>query len=121
MNRAALGPQKTGVHSSATPREGGKLTILPIDVNYRLAADGKSWMTQRRKRRKSRHGDHMTGDWETFSWHPALQGAVNGLASYALRTSGAQNVAEALAEVERIGAMLIRALSPRYEVKERAA
>ncbi len=30
-------------------------------------------------------------------------------------------MAEALAEVERIGAMLTRALSPRYKVKERAA
>ena len=113
--------QKTAVLSSAKLRQGSKLTVIPIDVNYRLAADGKSWMIQRRKCRKSRHGDHMTGDWETFSWHPTLEGAVNGLASYALRTSGVQSVAEALAEVERIGAMLIRALSPRYEVKERAA
>ena len=117
----ALGPQKTAVPSSAKPRQGGKLTVIPIDVNYRLAADSQSWMTQRCKRRKSRHGDHTTGDWETFSWHPTLEGAVNSLASYNLRTSGAQSVAEALAEVERIGAMLIRALSPRYEVKERAA
>ena len=77
-------------------------------------------MTQRRKHRKSRHGDHMTGDWETFSWHPTLEGAVNGLTSYVLRTAGVQNVVEA-SEMERIGAMLTRALSPRYEVGERAA
>ncbi len=118
MSRAPLSPQKTAVHSSAKPRQHGKLTVIPIDVNYRLAADSQSWMTQRRKHRKSRHGDHMTGDWETFSWHPTLEGAVNGLASYALRTSGVQSVAEALAEVERISATLIRALSPRFEVRE---
>ncbi len=118
MSRAPLGPQKKAVHSSAKPCQGGKLTVIPIDVNYRLAADGKSWMTQQRKYRKSRHVDHMTDDWETFSWHPTLEGAVNGLASYDLRTSGAQSVAEALAEVERISATLIRALSPRFEVRE---
>ncbi len=109
------------VLSSAKPRQRGKLTVIPIDVNYRLAADGKSWMIQRRKCRKSRHGVDMTGDWETFAWHPTLEGAVNGLASYDLRTSGVQTVADALAEVERIGTTLTRALSPRYEVKERAA
>ena len=118
MNRAPLGPQETAVPSSAKPRQRIKLTTIPIDTNYRLAADGNAWMIQRRKRRKSRHGDHMTGDWETFSWHPTLEEAVNALASYALRTSGAQSVAEALAEVERISATLVRALSPRFEVKE---
>ena len=109
------------VPSPAKPRQRDKLTAIPIDPNCRLAADSNSWMIQRCKRRKSRHGDHMIGDWETFSWHPTLEGAVNTLADYELRTSGAQSVAEALAEVERIGAMLTRALSPRYEVKERAA
>ncbi len=118
MNRAPLGPQETAVPSSAKPRQGGKLTVIPIDVNYRLAADGKSWMIQRRKCRKSRHGDDMTGDWETFSWHPTLEGAVNSLASYDLRTSGVQSVAQALAEVERISTTLIHALSPRFEVRE---
>ena len=118
MNRAPLGPQKKVVPSSAKPRQRIKLTTIPIDANYRLAADNQSWMIQRRKHRKSRHGDHITGDWETFSWHPTIEGAVNQLADYELRASGAQSVAEALAEVERISATLIRALSPRFEIKE---
>ena len=118
MSCATLGPQETAVPSVAKPRQGGKLTVIPIDVNYRLAADSQSWMIQRRKCRKSRHSDHTTGDWETFAWHPTLEGAVNGLASYDLRTSGAQSVAEALVEVERISTTLIRALSPRFEIRE---
>ncbi len=99
----------------------GTLTILPFDDRYRLAGDRYSWMIQKHRRRKTRRGNAVVDDWETLSWHPTLQGTVNVLAEYALRTSGTQSVAEALAEVERIGAMLTRALGPRYEVKERAS
>lgn len=45
--------------------------------------------------------------------------AVNALAELKLRTAGTQTIAEALAEVRNIGAMIVRALNPQYEVKER--
>ena len=52
MSRIPLGPQKKKMHGSARPRQHGKLTVIPIDVDDRLAADSQSWMTQRRKHRK---------------------------------------------------------------------
>ncbi len=99
----------------------GTQTILPIDDRCRLAGDRYSWMIQKHRRRKTRRGNAVVDDWETFSWHPTIEQAVNALADYQLRTSGAQTLADALAEVKRINAALTRALSPRLEVKERAA
>ncbi len=95
-----------------------KLTILPVTSNLRLAADAHAWMIQKCKRRKDRRDGIITDEWKASSWHPTLDGAVNALVGYQLRTSGVQTVAEALAEVERISATLIRALSPRFEVRE---
>ncbi len=113
--------REKGVPSSAKPRQRDKPTAIPIDPNYRIAGDSKSWMIQRRKRRKARRGGFITDEWKAFSWHPTIEQAVNALADYQLRTSGAQTLADALAEVKRINAALTRALSPRLEAKERSA
>ncbi len=116
MNR-----HKKAVPSVAQARQRGKLTVIPIDADYRLTADSQSWMIQRCKRRKARRGGFITDEWKAFSWHPTLEQAVNALADYQLRTSGVQTLADALAEVKRIKAALTRALSPRFEIKENAA
>lgn len=104
--------------SAAQPRQRGKLTVIPIDSDYQLAADSQSWMIQRRKRRKARHGGVITDEWEAFSWHPTLQGAVNALAEYQLRTSGVQTLADALVKVKHTNATLIKALSPHWMTGE---
>ncbi len=121
MSRAYLSSQEKAVASVAQHRQRGKLTVIPIDADYQLTADSQSWMIQRCKRRKARRGGFITDEWKAFSWHPTLEQAVNALADYQLRTSGVQTLADALAEVKRIKAALTRALSPRFEIKEKAA
>ena len=58
-------------------------------------------------------------EWKSISYHVTLENAVNALTELKLRTAGTQTIAEALAEVRNIGAMMVRALNPQYEVKER--
>ncbi len=96
----------------------GTLTILPIGDRYRLAGDRYSWMIQKHRWRKARRGNVIVNDWKTLSWHVSLEQAVNVFAEHALRTSGAQTLTDALAETRRIGTLLTKALSPRFEVKE---
>ncbi len=65
---------------------------------------------------RKRNGEEVE-ELEQFAWFATLTGAANGLADYALRTSDAQTVAEALEEVKRISAALCGALRPTFEVR----
>lgn len=59
----------------------------------------------------------MTVDhWESFKWYTSLEDVVNGLGNLMVRTSEAQTLAEALAEVENVSTLLYTALSPQFEV-----
>ncbi len=87
--------------------------ILPISDKYRLASDRRCWTVQEFRPKKS--GD----EWRSVLFFSDLSKAVSGLASLALRTSDAQTLADALAEVESISRALTRALAPEFEVKQR--
>ncbi len=107
-----------GTNDSKTEKTPTRVTVLRIDEDYRLAADRYCWKVERRKRRKHRRTGQPIEDWETLSYHPNLEGAVNSLAEYCLRVSGVQSVEQALAEVARVSAALTTALRPRYTVRE---
>jgi hypothetical protein len=94
--------------------------VLPIDENYRLAADFHSWAIQRRRRRRPRKGrrtEELVDDWEPILWYPNLESAVNGLAELMLRTSDARTLEDALTEARRISATLSQALRPHIEAR----
>jgi len=84
--------------------------ILPIDDKHRLASDSSSWMIQVARRRKGQIS------WQSIAYFGSLQSAVNELAALRLRTSNAQTLADALAEVERVTTSLVHALSPEFDV-----
>lgn len=84
--------------------------LLPINEQYRLAADSHGWMIEEKRIRK-RRGIRRT-EWTPIRWYPTLTQAVENYAEFRLRVSDAQNVAEALSEVKRIAAELCEALRP---------
>lgn len=84
--------------------------ILPVNDRYRLTADTRCWALEELRVRR-RQGKQVS-EWTPIRWFNTLGGAVNGYAEFALRTSDARNLAEALAKVQRIAAELCEALRP---------
>jgi len=78
--------------------------ILPVNDHYRLASDSRCWMLEEEQTRK-RNGQTVT-EWTAIRWYMTLASAVDGFAEFSLRTSEAKTLADALAEVKRIGATL---------------
>lgn len=70
--------------------------FLPINDQYRLTADSRCWMIEEKRPRK-RKGE-IRDEWTPIRFR--------------LRTSEAQNVVEALAEIKHIAAELCEALRP---------
>lgn len=93
---------------------GWHVMILPINDHYRLAADEHAWALQRSRARRM-NGETVTV-WESFKWYGSIQQAVNALGELMVRTSEAQTVADALAEVQNVTTTLTRALSPAFRV-----
>lgn len=90
--------------------------ILPIDTQYRLCGDRHSWIVQKRRKRNDRRaGTHVAG-WDSILWCTTLEEAINSLADLKIRTSDAQTLAEALAEVEKVTATVCQALAPQFKV-----
>ncbi len=87
--------------------------ILPISDKYRLVSDRHGWAIQ--EFRPKKNGD----EWRPVLFYSDIGKAVSGLANLMLRTSDAQTLADALAEVENISRQLTRALAPEFEVKQR--
>ena len=87
--------------------------ILPISEKYRIASDRHGWAIQEFRPKKS--GD----EWRPMLFYSDIGKAVSGLAHLMLRTSDAQTLADALAEVENISHQLTRALAPQYEVRRK--
>ncbi|GEM_PF-3317588 len=84
--------------------------FLPINGQYRLAADSRCWMIEEKRPRKRR--GEIREEWTAIRWYSTLAQAAEGYAEFRLRTSEAQNVVEALAEIKRIAAELCEALRP---------
>jgi len=90
--------------------------ILPIDENYRIAGDQQSWSIQHLRKRRDKTTGELKTVWESLSWFTSLEAAVNYLGEMLVRTSGAQTLAEALAETNRVTTKLSRALPPKFKV-----
>lgn len=88
--------------------------ILPINEKYRIEADSLSWMIQSKATRK-RDGQSIE-EWRSVSWHSSLQSALQGLAERMIRSSDAQTVADAIADVKAVCAELSEALQPKFTV-----
>ena len=86
--------------------------ILPINGHYRLASDEHGWSIQRPRTRKV-DGRPVT-EWQSLKWYGSIKQAVNALGELMVRTSEADTLAEALAEVENVTATLTRALSTEF-------
>jgi hypothetical protein len=84
--------------------------FLPINDQYRLAADSRCWMIEEKRPRKRK--GVIRDEWTPIRWYSTLAQAAEGYAEFRLRTSDANNVVEALAEIKRIAAELCEALRP---------
>ena len=86
--------------------------ILPIDDDYRLFADSRSWSIQKRRKRDGED------EWESILWYQSLAGAVEELDELKLRTSDAKALSDALDNVKRIHVTLSKVLDPDFQVTE---
>ena len=88
--------------------------ILPVNDQYRIAADSNSWSIQENKGVNRETGDVR---WVSLSWHADLESAVNSLAGLMIRTSNAQTLTDALCEVERVTRTITHAFSTVFELR----
>ena len=87
--------------------------IIPINSQYRIAADRYAWMVQEYA------GLDKSGKdiWHTNSWHISVRHAVESLAECCIRLSEAKTVADAIEEVKAVSVQLTKALTPVVQVK----
>ncbi len=95
--------------------------ILPINNQYRIAADKHSRAIQKLIPRKDRKTGKPTTEWKSILWYRSIEQTVNGLSRLMLRTSDVQTLVDALSEVDHIAATLGNALTPQFEVRVRGA
>lgn len=88
--------------------------ILPINANWRIQSDPRSWAIETRQMR-TRKGE-LVEEWRAVAWFSSLKNAVQGLAERMIRESEAQTVAEAAEDVKAVCAELCKALEPEFTV-----
>ena len=99
---------------------------LPINHKYRITGDSKQWVLEQRMRRKRQCSASVQAsadvytDWKPVGYYVTLKDLVRSLSELQLRTSNANTLVEAMVEVNRIGTELVAALSPSFEIKQRA-
>ena len=80
--------------------------ILPINDLYRIASDKHQWIIQKRRKKKDQD------IWESVSFYPTLEAAINSLRESLVRGSDAEGLSEALAAVKNVTTTLSHALTP---------
>ena len=88
-------------------------TFIPLDAQYALGADTHAWHILKRHRDKDNYR------WEPTAKYATLEQCVNALAERAVHLSGAQILAELLAESQRVVSVICRALQPHFKVAVR--
>ena len=83
--------------------------IIPVNDRYRIASDPRQWMIQASR---MRNGELV---WEPKLYFGTIQSAVKELGELMVRTSDAQTLADALADVEKANTTLSQALTPHSE------
>lgn len=102
---------QAGQQDDTKPRAKPASTFFQLDEMYAIGADVHSWQVLKRcNRRDGRR-------WEPILWYVSLEQCINALAARAVRTCGARTLAEALAECNRVTAVICRALRPSLKVE----
>ena len=83
--------------------------IIPINDRYRIASHPRQWMIQEPR---TRNGET---EWESRYYFGTLESAVKELRELMVRTSDAQILVDALADVEKATTTLSQALTPHSE------
>ena len=83
--------------------------IIPIDPQFRIKTDRYQCMIQETR---MRNGESV---WESTLYFGSIQSAIKELGELMVRTSDAQTLVDALADVERITTTLSQALTPQSE------
>ena len=90
--------------------------IIPIDEKYRIKSDSRQWMIQQYTTRKDRETGEMTDEWKSMKYFSDPSNIVTELAHMMIRTADTHTLTDALAEVDRVTASLLDALTPSFEV-----
>jgi len=83
--------------------------IIPINDRYRIASDPRQWMIQESR---TRNGE---AEWESRYYFGTLESAVKELREVMVRTSDAQTLVDALADVEKATTILSQARTLQLE------
>ena len=83
--------------------------IIPINDRYRIASDPRQWMIQEPR---TRNGET---EWESKYYFGTLESAVKELRELMVRTSDAQTLVDALADVEKATTILSQARTLQLE------
>ena len=83
--------------------------IIPIDAQFRIKSDRYQWVIQERRTRKGREV------WESKLFFGTFQSAVKELRELKVRLSGADTLADALDDVEKVNTTVSQALTPQLE------
>ena len=83
--------------------------IIPINDRYRIASDPRQWMIQEPRTRNSET------EWESRYYFGTLESAVKELWEVMVRTSDAQTLVDALADVEKATTILSQARTLQLE------
>ena len=83
--------------------------IIPVNDRYRIASDPRQWMIQEPR---TRNGET---EWESKYYFGTLESAVKELRELMVRTSDAQTLVDALADVEKATTILSQARTLQLE------
>ena len=83
--------------------------IIPIIEQCRITTDPYQWIIQKRRTRRGRE------EWESQTYHPSFQSALQSLGEHLVRASDTQTLEEALVAVENVTTTLSQALTPTIE------
>ena len=64
--------------------------IVPINEQYRIITDPYQWIVQKKRARKDKD------DWESVTYHPTFQSAVQSLGELMVRRSDAATLARCI-------------------------
>lgn len=76
--------------------------FIQIDNTYAIASDQHSWSIKKIRVRKDKTSKEPIEIWEAIRWYATYEQAVRGLGQLMVRTSEAQTLTDALADVEKV-------------------
>lgn len=82
---------------------------LRINEQYRISSDANQWILQKVRTRKG------VEDWESISFHSAIDDLIQDLGHRMVRESDATTLAEALVAIENVTTTLSQALTTQKE------